>query len=63
MKTLYILLCTIGFTALGFYLGHKLHDEIVRIAIATCAGAAGGLGIGCAGSQVFSLWQSENHRA
>jgi hypothetical protein len=62
-KSLFIVLCTAVFAAIGFYVGHLLHEMTLRTLIATCAGALGGFGIGCVSSDVLSLWRSGHKRA
>ena len=62
-KLLYIAFCTVLMAALGFYVGQMVNEGTMRTLTATCAGSAGGVGIGCASVPVLHFWQAQRGRA
>jgi hypothetical protein len=62
LRSLIILLSALLLGGVGFWFGYVIHGLTVQAAVPALAGAAGGLGIGCAGLYVVQLWRSRRLR-
>ena len=58
MRIAFVLASTAVFGVIGFLLGSAARGSYAAAIVPTCAGAAGGVGIGCAALDVLRRWRA-----